>query len=115
MNAFVPRLGVLVRSAAFQNTTLALIVANALLMGLETSSTLLDRWGAALIALEGPIRDDHEIRRFLYRAPAYAPFVLAALVTFIWRRPLMRAMPGAGKVKFRSWQSARLPTPAPTK
>jgi len=51
MNALAPRLGVLVRSAAFQNTTLALIVANALLMGLETSSTLMDRWGAALIAL----------------------------------------------------------------
>ena len=33
MNAFAPRLGVLVRSAAFQNTALALIVANALSWG----------------------------------------------------------------------------------
>ena len=51
MRAFVPRLSALVRSSAFQRATLAAIVANALLMGLETSSLLMDGWGAALIAL----------------------------------------------------------------
>lgn len=36
-------------------------------------------FGAALIALEGPVRDETELRRFLFRAPPYVPFILAGI------------------------------------
>ncbi len=44
-----------------------------------TTWFLVAGFGAVLIALEGPVRDETEIRRFLFRAPPYAPFLLAAI------------------------------------
>ena len=53
-------------------------------------------FGAALVALEGPIRDELSARRFLFRAPAYVPFLLAAIATATTAVAGARDRPGNG-------------------